>query len=555
MRSTEALLSPPLSGTAPYIGTFGKDELTHLLRRTMFGTKKTDIDFFAGKTLSQVVDILLTPPATEPTPPINNYSANGKADVRIPNGQVWIYDQESGFLAGERRASLRAWWLGNMVGQATSIHEKMVLFWHNHFSTSFSSDQPVKYFTHVNVLRRNALGNFRIILKEMTLDPDMLQFLNGEKNIKTAPDENYGREVQELFTIGKGPDSHYTESDVQAAAHVLTGWQTKTESFKLNPNDPNEALKYRWISYFTPSLHDATDKTFSAFYNNTVIKGDATANGGSNEIDAFISMILNTNECAKYIVRRIYRFFLYYNIDAQIETDVITPLAAIFRQNYDITAVLKTLFNSQHFFDAAIRGTLIKSPLEFTVGLMRDFNTVYPTATDYVSEYAAWYQIANNANGTDQQGQILGDPPNVAGWPAYYQEPSYHEFWLNTDSLPKRLRYCDQFFSIAGFGIGSGKKITVDVLAFADQFGADAYDPNLLVTRSLEILYRVPVSTTFVAYAKGTILLGGQLSDHYWTDAWTAYKTMPNAVNNNVVYTRLIKFYKFLVERPEYQLS
>lgn len=555
MRSEEALPTMPLLGIAPYTGSFGRNELIHLLKRTLFGVKKDDIDAFSDKTLAQVVSTLLTPPTTEPTPPINNYGTAANTDDRIAPGTVWAYDTENGTYNGARINSLRAWWIGNMVNQTQSIHEKMVLFWHNHFATRALDTSALYMYNHVVMLRRNALGNFKTFVKEVTLDPNMLRYLNGYKNVKTAPDENYGREVQELFTQGKGPNSLYTETDVKTAAKLLTGWNVRQATFKLDPNDATEVPKNRWESYFTLANHDITDKTFSAYYNNTVIKGTSTAAAPDTEIITFVNMLLATDESSKYIVRRLYRFFVYYVIDATIETEVIAPLAAIFRQNYDIKPVLSALFNSQHFFDMANRDALIKSPIDHLVGMVREFNTVFPTSTDYVQQYGSWYQLVANGNGADQQGQALANPPNVAGWPAYYQEPTFHEFWINTDTLPKRLRFADQFFTATGYNLGNNKKIYADVLTFTDQFGQDAYDPNLLVTRALEMMYRIPVSDTFKAYLKTTILLNGQASDHYWTDAWTAYKTTPSAVNANIVVTRLTKLYKFLADRPEYQLS
>ncbi len=555
MRSEEALPTMPLLGIAPYTGSFGRNELIHLLKRTLFGVKKDDIDAFSDKTLAQVVSTLLTPPTTEPTPPINNYGTAANTDDRIAPGTVWAYDTENGTYNGARINSLRAWWIGNMVNQTQSIHEKMVLFWHNHFATRALDTSALYMYNHVVMLRRNALGNFKTFVKEVTLDPNMLRYLNGYKNVKTAPDENYGREVQELFTQGKGPNSLYTETDVKTAAKLLTGWNVRQATFKLDPNDATEVPKNRWESYFTLANHDITDKTFSAHYNNTVIKGTSTAAAPDTEVITFVNMLLATDESSKYIVRRLYRFFVYYVIDATIETEVIAPLAAIFRQNYDIKPVLSALFNSQHFFDMANRDALIKSPIDHLVGMVREFNTVFPTSTDYVQQYGSWYQLVANGNGADQQGQALANPPNVAGWPAYYQEPTFHEFWINTDTLPKRLRFADQFFTATGYNLGNNKKIYADVLTFTDQFGQDAYDPNLLVTRALEMMYRIPVSDTFKAYLKTTILLNGQASDHYWTDAWTAYKTTPSAVNANIVVTRLTKLYKFLADRPEYQLS
>ena len=557
--SSQTLVKPErlvLSGLNPYSGMFGRAELIHLLSRTMFGAKKSDIDVLQGKTLAQVVDILLTGPTTDVAPPINNYANATTVDANVPLGQTWVYDVENGNINGARRNSLKSWWVGNMLNQGTSIHEKMVMFWHNHFSTQMNNTSALYYYQHLVMLRQNALGNFKTFVKTVTIDPNMLVYLNGFRNVKTAPDENYGRELQELFTMGKDPQT-YTEADVKAAAKVLTGWRNKSETFRINPNDTTEPLKNRWASYFTLSLHDTTDKQFSAAYSNTIIKGNATADAGKIEIDAMLNMIFATNDLPKFICRKLYRFFVYYKVDATVETNVITPLATIFKQNnYDIVPVLKALLTSEHFFDAANRGCIIKSPVDYLVGLLREFNVAFPDGTDYIAQYNAWGTVWSNTNGLAQQGQNIGDPPNVAGWEAYYQAPLFHELWVNTDSFPKRLRFTDQLLTTGGFGLGNGKKFLINVVTFTDSLGIDAQDPNTLVDRALELFFIVPVSANYKAYLKTTILLDGQASDHYWTDAWLAYKAAPtNATSLNIVTTRLTKFYKFLLDSPEYQLS
>ncbi len=557
--NSQTILKPErmvLSGLNPYAGTFGRDQLIHLLKRTMFGAKKSDIDTLQGKTLSQVIDILLTAPATDAAPPINTYATVAYPDTVVPLGQTWVYAPEDGNLNGARRNSLKSWWIGNMLNQSTSIHEKMVMFWHNHFSTRVTDTSALLFYPHLTLLRKNALGNFKTFVHDVTLDPNMLRFLNGYRNVKAAPDENYGRELQELFTMGKEPQN-YTEADVKATAKLLTGWKIRAETFKINPNDANEALKNRYASYFNLPDHDITNKQFSAGYNNTIIKGDATVNAGSIELDALTNMIFATDDAAKYICRKLYRFFVYYKVDATVEANVIAPLSVIFKQNnFDIKPVLKALLSSEHFFDVANTGCIIKSPVDYLVGLLREFSVTFPDATDYVTQYSAWQTIWANANGLLQQRQDVGDPPNVAGWEAYYQSPLYHEFWVNTDSFPKRLRFTDQLLTTAGFGLGSGKKFAINAVTFTDALGIDAEDPNLLVDRVLELLYRVPVSPNFKAYMKTTILLDGQASDHYWTDAWAAYKAAPtNAMALSIVNTHLIKLYKFLLDSPEYQLS
>ena len=381
----------------------------------------------------------------------------------------------------------------------------------------------------------------------------MLRYLNGYLNSKNAPDENFARELQELFTLGKGPESQYTEGDVKAGAKLLTGWKIR------QVESPVGSGNWTYETYFNPNTHDTGAKQFSPFFGNKIITGNAAQNTEANakkEYDDMLDMIFTKDEVSKFICRKIYTYFIYYEIDADIESNVITPLAEIFRQaNYDIKPVLKALFSSEHFFDAANKGCLIKSPVEYVVGIARELSIDIPTAANYVEQYVAWNAFAGERfNGAATQGQYLGNPPSVAGWPAYYQYPSFHEFWINTDSFPKRVNFIDKFFTNTGISLGNSKKLVIDVLKITDQFGSDAGDPNKLIDAVLELLYRVPVSVTFKNYAKN-ILLSGQSSDYYWSDAWEAYKSNPNTTNTTTVNTRLQTFYKFIVDQPEFHLS
>ncbi len=544
-----------VAGLTPYTGTFGREQITHLLKRTMFGAKKSDIDFFASKTLTEAINTLLTePPAlTDLQLPLNNYNRSDKLDAAVPAGSTWVYAIQDGNFDGERRNSLKAWWIGNMVNQPRSIFEKMVLFWHNHFATEMIDTNSSYFYNHMELLRQYALGNFKSFTRAITLDPNMLRYLNGYLNSKTAPDENYARELQELFTLGKGPNSQYTENDVKAAAKVLTGWKVS------QVQSPAGSGKYKWVSTLSTSNHDTTAKTFSAFYGNKVITNTANTEAGAlKELDDMLDMIFAKDEVSMYICRRIYRFFVYYDIDATIETEIITSMATLFRQsNYDIKPVLKALFTSEHFFETGLKACLIKSPVENVIGFIREFDVPMPTntLTTRVSGSITYYEIPSYtaylsmASTLATQAQNIGDPPNVSGWPAYYQEPIFHENWINTDTFPKRLAYSDSLFLTGRSGV------LVDVLKFTDQFGTDAEDPNTLIARTLEILYRVPPTQAMLTYLKTTILLGGQASDHYWTDAWAAYKANPTTANINIVKTRLQQFYLFITRNPEYQLA
>lgn len=531
------------SGLNPYAGPFGTNEVIHLLKRTMFGATKADIDYFKTKSLSQAVTELLTVTAIAPAPPVKNYTNSTDLtdpDNAVAQGATWVNtNTNDGTIHNLRVISMKDWWIGEMLNQGRNIQEKMVLFWHNHFSTETNDIGIARWcYMYVAMLRLNALGNFKSFVKSVTLDPGMLRYLNGYLNTNTAPDENFGRELQELFTVGKGLDNGsppYSEADVKAVARVLTGWTVNTTTN---------------VGYFNSPKHDTANKQFSAFYNNTVITGRTGANGAL-ELDDLMSMIFATNDVALHICRKLYRWFVYYDIDSATEANVITPLAQIFRtNNYDIKPVLDALFKSEHFFDVLNQGCLIKSPVDNVVGMMREFGVVFPVSSDYVNAYNMWDYVRTT---TANLQQNIGDPPDVAGWKPYYQAPQFHEIWINSDTFPKRNQFTD---TMANSGYTrSGKNIKIDFTIFA-RLMPNPGDPNALISDSLTYLFRLPLSQASRDQLKTDILLSGQSQDYYWTNAWTAYIANPNdAANATIVKTRLRDMYQYMMKLAEYQLS
>ncbi|RZK14268.1 MAG: DUF1800 domain-containing protein, partial [Hymenobacter sp.] len=407
---TQPVFARTSSTLAPYAGAWGYDQAAHLLRRCLFGPTRGEVTTAAASNLTAVLNGLLTAPAA-PSPPLNVSTT----DTTVPIGQTWVGQAFDQTLEGVRRTSLRDWWLGQMLNQNTSLSEKMTLFWQNHFVVEFGDINSAQYgYDYVQLLRQYALGNIKQLAKDITINPAMLRYLNGNASVVGAPNENYGRELLELFTIGKGPliaagnYTNYTELDVQAAAKVLTGWRDNATTV---------------TGYFTASRHDTTVKKFSSAFGSAQI----TANG-ADEYKDLINLIFAQVETARFLVRALYRWFVYYIIDSQVETDIIQPLATILIQNnFEVVPVLRALFGSQHFFDVANVGCLIKSPLDYTVGVCRQLELAFPPATSVVAQYGMWNYL--NAVATVQQ-QTLGDPPNVAGWVAYYQAPQYHELWI-----------------------------------------------------------------------------------------------------------------------------
>jgi uncharacterized protein (DUF1800 family) len=542
----EAFLPPETTqrtttGLNPYTGAWTENEVIHLLKRTMFGSKKADIDYFKTRTMSQAVDELINPTAPLPAPPVKEYDTTGaltQPDTGIAAGTTWVNDPNSdGTIQSRRRASFKKWWMGNMINQDRSIREKMTLFLHNHFSTETNDVGNAQYvYKHHALLRANAVGNFKSLVRAITIDPAMLVYLNGQYNTATAPDENYGRELQELFCCGKGPGSQYTESDVKAAAKVLTGWQ-------------NDATNI--TSKFTSSRHDITNKQFSAFYNNTIITGRTGATAGDLELDALLTMIFNAQEVSKYICRRLYRWFVYYDIDASVEANVIEPLAAIFRNNnYELKPVLSALLKSENFFDVLNQGCLIKSPVDMVVGACREFNVQFQPATDYVTNYGFYNYLVSTVSNMSQN---IGDPPDVSGWKAYYQAPQFHEIWINSDTLPKRNQFTDTMVT-TGYTFNS-KKIIIDGTELVKLL-PNADDPNALMDNLLKIVFRISLSVATQKQLKTDILLGGQANDAYWTAAWQQFIANPSdTANTTTVKNRVRDLLKYLMDLAEYQLS
>ena len=539
-KSSSSNAANPTSTLKKYKGKWDNDAINYFLKRTMFGASQADIASLKNSSLKKTLASMLKSSQPINAAPINNYTDDKITDEEIPLGTSWVTATKfNGMTDGRRRNSYKQWWIGNMINQDLSLTEKMVLFWHNHFSTETNVvGNPVFCYRYNELLRQYALGNFKDLVKAMTVDLCMLRYLNGYANTKKAPDENYGRELQELFTVGKYPVQQYTEADVKAAARVLTGYN----------------INYKMLSSsFNGGNHDPGDKQFSAFYANTVIKGRKAAEG-KEELDDLMDMIFAKEEVSKFICRKLYRFFVFYNIDDATEKNIIDPLAKTFRKNnYEIAPVLKTLLHSQHFFDASLKGTMIKSPIDFTVGLVREFGISFPETANYMDNYFMWEFVRGQAANMQQN---IGDPPNVAGWPAYYEQPEYYKLWINSDTLPKRNQYSDRLVSY-GFSTKDKRKMSIDVIAFAASL-SHPEDPDALIDDSIHFLYTVDIPATEKEYIKSTILLSNMQemdANHYWTTAWNNLAQKPaDEINKKEVQKKLTALFKYLMDRPEYQV-
>jgi len=232
-----------------------------------------------------------------------------------------------------------------------------------------------------------------------------------------------------------------------------------------------------------------------------------------------------------------------------VEDQIIAPLAAVLRNgNYEIKPVLETLLRSQHFYDTFSRGCVIKSPLDFSVGISRQFKVPYPSASpDPLPLYLSWGVTTHYAAAS---GLNPLDPPLVAGWPAWYQAPMFHRVWINSDTLAARFLLIN---GVTGSGLDiNGAGFKLDPIPFADALPLPV-DPNQLVSDSIRHLFALPVSQATRDYYK-SYLLGG-LDDSYWSTLWTSFKANPqNQENRNQVITRLSAMYREMMVQAEYHL-
>lgn len=501
----------------------------HLLDRCTFGATKSEVDAMVGKSVTAALGILIQD-RPEPAPPVS-YDPK---DLDVPAGQTWINASYNNTYNPFRIRSLRAWWIGLMMQQPTSLVEKMTLFWHNHFVTETDVvNNAGLCYQYVRLLRKHALGNVKQLVAEMTVNPAMLIYLNGESNRASAPNENYGRELFELFTIGKGPlagegnYTNYTEADIREAAKVLTGWT-------VNRNAGTAS--------FDTSRHDKTTKVFSAAFAGTNI-----ANKEAEEYKALIDMIFSRKETARYLARKIYRWFMYYQVDQTVEAQIIEPLATtLYNGNYEIRPLLEQLLGSEHFFSTDYAGSQIKNPLDFTVGVFR--KCAVPLSGNILVNYEAWNEIFNSCKNMEM---ALGDPPDVAGWPQYYKEPSFYELWVNSATVPMRTSFSD---TMCTTGLTkSGFSFVADPFALAGKV-SNPQEVSGLVNGLAQILLPVPLSTEQVQQLKEELIPG--LPESTWTFEWNKYTANPgDAAQKALIANKLKALLKAMMRLPAFYLA
>ncbi len=363
----------------------------HLMWRAGFGPGIARIDDLAIKDPQQIMDDLFH----EDTFQYINYETSDLPETADPmKANTNSMDIMSAASPAEKKKEMQKIYrrqneelnlnfLSKMVSSKEQMKEKMAFFWHGHFASRIQNPKFNRQI--LNVIRKNALGNFKDLLFEVSQAPAMLNFLNNQQNKKDHPNENFAREVMELFTMGRG---NYTEKDIREAARAFTGWSYDREG--------NFAEKKK--------IHDEGSKTFLG----------KTGNFTGSDV---LNMILEQKATARFITAKIYRFFVNEKEDEAI---INTLSEGFYHSGYDIRKLMKTIFSSSWFYDRKNISSRIKSPIELMAGMMR----VLPMNIQNPENLIVYQKLL---------GQMLLYPPNVSGWPN-------GKSWIDSSTLMLRLQ-------------------------------------------------------------------------------------------------------------------
>lgn len=419
-------------------------------------------------------------------------------------------------------------WFNGMIREG--VRHKLVLFWSNHFVTGAENYgyYPTWVFQYYYALHKNALGNFKTFVEDMGRNPAMLHYLDGRLNTKNAPNENYARELMELFTMGEG---NYTEKDVAEVARALTGWYLYSYRNNTSYIEPNVYGQY----FFDKNRHDFGNKRVlgRSFTPSTTTDGNPDYKFVHDTI-----FDVKKNEIARFICTKIYRFYMYQFPPEEI----ITGLAQVFMQKWDIMEVLKTLFKSEHFFEEENMGVVIKSNIDNIVHFYRSLDLRIDE--DYfLYDWQRKTDPKNTANRdamgaiynqTANLGQTLFNPINVAGWQGYRS-------WLSEFVLVNRWRYNRDHIDYY-LPYDSTK---LKYREFLKVLSDNSRDPDLIVRKVIEYFFTLDIPEEIVQNAIA-VFKSGVPSNYFVDGTWNLDLTdVPRQFSNLM---------KYLITLPEYQL-
>jgi len=569
-----------------YSGEFNSKQKIHLLNRSLVGFANRHYSEVSNLNLDEIIDKLFE--SDNIGEPINNYYHqltkeeyfNRYQNEDVNPGEPFInrpYNRNGELSEWNRKKAIRSFLNKSFYDQKTSIHWKLFLFLHNLLPTeSFFNDVGHKAtYQYIKLLFDHCFLSYKKLVYEITLDTTMLSYLNLGQSKKEAPDENYAREVQELFTVGKRPFSKFSEGDVREIARALVGWFPDYVGYS------EEGFKKDAL--FSPENHDRGDKQFSSFYNNAKILGKS-GEDGKKELEEVIDILFTPIENSLYIARRLYQYFVHPQVSLEVEEKIIKPLAKIYREsNYSLTEPLKVLLKSEHFYDNIYINSIIKSPLDHSISLLKEINffdgILFGTSDDGNVKYSI-YEFDNYFFSNDrfdkriwnyelefyfQQtlnlklGMYPLSPPSVSGWPAYYQEPMFDLFWINPNTISERIKLSNYF--IDGFRLAPQYAyIQINMVKYFQTFTNPLEIDDFIDELCMRFLGN-GVNTEIKVRIKGKLING--IDENHWREETELIINLnPNQKINDLeviekydsLKNRFFNALKEIVKTPEYQV-
>ena len=407
-----------MASLSPRSSPLGRPLAAHLLRRATFGPNRQEINQFASKSPTDAMATLMKQTVL-PHPPLD-----------LKTGKSWLPARTS---ANDYESRLRFytvyWWMDRLCRSPLSLQERMIYFFHTHFTTMQSRiNYASAMYYQLDLFRQYALGNIKQLALKLCFDNAMLMHLDGRYNRVGKPNENFAREFLELYSIGKGPQrgandyTTYTEQDVREAARVFSGFDVDP-SFSKHI-DPDTGLPIGTMitdSKGEARFHDYGSKTFSsAFDGKTIHAAGRTPQAIRQEVAEFVDMVFDQPATAQHLCRKLYRFFVYHRITPSIENEIIKPLAQVMiDSHYELKPVLMKLLSSQHFYEVnasanGIGGTLIKSPLELFTQMFRYYRIKLPSQNNLEDFYTIWGEVFYRMQ---DEGMQLYEPAEGSGLP------------------------------------------------------------------------------------------------------------------------------------------
>ncbi len=474
---------------------WNEERVKHLYRRIGFGANPEMIENALAQNPADLVDALITDAIARPKFPkpiwgdwaISDYDP----DNTLAQALAQLYE-------------LLDRWSGEFLDN-DALRAKLMLFWSNHFVTRLDDYNCPSYnYDYFRLLEENALGNFRNFVEQIGTAPSMLIYLNGVQNTRFEPNENYARELLELFTLGR--DNNYTQDDIIEAARALTGWNGFTEACAPIT--------------FVPAFHDPGQKT---------IFGQT----GAWDYDGLIDLIFTErrSEMATHICEKLYNFY----VNRETDEDIVEELAQIFiNSNFEIAPVLRTLFKSEHFFDGAHIGGIIKSPLESMYGFIKESD--FPITETAIPGNMPNRPFINLYFVGAEAGQALFDPVDVAGWPG-------DRDWINSTSLTARWSITD-FFIFTFFQSHRDQQIV-----WVQNLVNNSNDPDLITRRIIDFFIPTELQTE-QAYANGVQAFKWEVPENYFEDgSWNL------DWDQEIVGGQIAFLLRYISRLPEFQMA